>query len=259
MSQPLFYRGPADGYEMVLIPAGKALIGSADSDSDAGSDEKPQFEVELPDYYIGLGAVTNTQYAAFLSAARPSPSDLGKWIRLDSDCHVKAEGGGYGVDDAARYGSHPVVQVSWFGAEAYCAWSGLRLPSEFEWEKAARGPQGSRYPWGDEWDATKCRHGGNKGSEQTCEVWDYPDGVSGYGVYNMSGNVWEWCSDWYEADVYQRYGKGDLTPPASGSSRVVRGGSWRFDDPSYLRAAARLFHVPSYRLGYFGFRCVRGL
>ena len=260
MAHPLFYRGPVDGYEMVLIPAGRALIGSSDSDSDAEGREKPQFEVELPDYYIGLGAVTNIQYAGFLSASRPSSSDLGKWILLDSDCHVKAEGGGYGVDDVGRHGDHPVVQVSWFGAEAYCAWSGLRLPSEIEWEKAARGPQGSRYPWGDEWDATKCRHSGNKGSERTCGVWDYPDGVSGYGVYNMSGNVLEWCSDWYDAAAYPRYARGDLTRPASGQYRVVRGGSWSCDGPSYLRAAYRYYgRDPSLRGSYYGFRCVRGL
>ena len=247
MSHPLFYRSPADGYEMVLIPAGKAMIGSADGDSDAQANEKPQFEVDLPDYYIGLAPVTNEQYLRFVESTGHRPPD-----KADYGTAVWS-GRSFPADKA----QHPVVCVNWDDAQAYCGWAGLRLASEFEWEKAARGPQRSRYPWGDEWDATKCRHDGNKGSEMTCEVWDYPDGVSGYGVYNMSGNVREWCSDWYEEAAYKRYVRGDLTPPASGQYRDVRGGSWDCDDPSLLRAAYRRSLDPSRR--YFGFRCVRGL
>jgi formylglycine-generating enzyme required for sulfatase activity len=243
----LFYGNPIDGYEMVLVPAGKALVGD------------PPFEVNLPDYYLGLYCVTNVQYAAFLSAAQPSDGDLEKWVLLDSDCHVVRSDSGYGVDDEEGYGDHPVVQVSWYGAEAYCEWAGLRLPSELEWEKGARGTEGEVYPWGNEWKAEYCRHAGNRGSERTCRVWEYPDGVSVWGCYNMSGNVWEWCADCYDAGVYKSYATGDLTPPSTGSSRVVRGGSWRSDFPWFFRAAYRIYNGPSNRYGYPGFRCARGL
>jgi formylglycine-generating enzyme required for sulfatase activity len=255
----LFYRNAVDGYEMVLVPAGKAVFGSRDNDPDALDREKPQFAAELPDYYLGLYCVTNAQYAAFLSAAQPSDGDLEKWVLLDSDCHVVRSGSGYRVDDGERYGDHPVVQVSWYGAEAYCEWAGLRLPSELEWEKGARGTEGEVYPWGNEWKAEYCRHAGNRGSERTCRVWEYPDGVSVWGCYNMSGNVWEWCADWHAQEVYKSYAKGDLRPPSTGSYKVVRGGSWLFDFPRYFRAANRSHSDPSYRYYALGFRCARGL
>jgi formylglycine-generating enzyme required for sulfatase activity len=259
MSHPHLYRHPADGNEMILIPAGKSLIGSAADDPDAEDRERPQFEVELPDYYIGLACVTNEQYAVFLSSLRPSSSDLEEWILLDSDCHVVSRDGAYEVDDAEQWALHPVVQASWYGAVAYCAWAGLRLPTELEWEKAARGPQGFRYPWGDEWDGERCRHSGGEDSEGTCEVWDYPHGVSGYGLYNPGGNVWEWCSDWYDEKVYARYARGDLTPPATGDDRVVRGGSWYYGLTTLFRAAYRSSSFPANRYFSLGFRCVRGL
>jgi formylglycine-generating enzyme required for sulfatase activity len=218
MLHPHLYRHPADGNEMILIPAGKSLIGSSADDPDASSDEKPQFEVELPDYYIGLACVTNEQYLAFVAAT------------------------GHRAPDEADYGT-PV-------------WSGGGFPAE----KAARGPQGFRYPWGDEWDGERCRHSVGEDSEGTCEVWDYPYGVSGYGLYNPGGNVWEWCSDWYEEQAYARYARGDLTPPASGDRRVVRGGSWSDGSTTYFRAACRFYAgPPADRYNSLGFRCVRGL
>jgi formylglycine-generating enzyme required for sulfatase activity len=254
------YRNPVDGYEMVLVPAGTAIFGSREGEPDSQYDGKPQFEAQLPDYYMGLYCVTNAQYAAFLSAAKPSGNDLQSWILLDSDCHVRSRGSDYGVDDEQRYGDHPVVQVSRYGAEAYCAWSGLRLPSELEWEKAARGSEGLVYPWGNEWDATKCRHAGNQTNERTCRVWEYPEGVSVWGLYNMTGNVSEWCADWYEADAYHRYARGEFTPPRVGSGdNVVRGGSWAYVFPRAFRAAFRVSNNPSNRGNGVGFRCARGL
>lgn len=244
-----FVSSRKDGNKMVLIPAGKCLIGSTADDPDANDDEKPQFEVELPDYYIGLACVTNEQYLRFVEATGHRPPN-----KADSGEPVWR-----GKSFPAELALHPVVCVSWDDAVAYCKWAGLRLPSELEWEEEARGPQGYRYPWGDEWDATQCRHDKNRGSETTCDVWGYPIGVSGYGLCNCSGNVWEWCSDWYEEKAYQRYARGDLTPLESGNGRVVRGGSWTDDGPSYFRAAVRYGAYPAYRYFFSGFRCVRGL
>ncbi len=232
-----------DGTVMVLIPAVKFLAG----------DEK--FPVELPAYYMAIHPVTNEQYARFLNDRKPNKEELEKWIRLNYDCFVKQSGSGY-----AAYGgkqSHPVVQVSWYGAKAYCEWAGLRLPTELEWEKGSRGIDGREYPWGNEWNEAKCRNNNNQGSEKTAEVYAYLEGVSPYGLYQMSGNVLEWCEDWYDEDAYKRFKTGNLTLPDSGKNRCVRGGSWGFNYSGSFRCASRYSSDPKYRNASYGFRCVR--
>jgi formylglycine-generating enzyme required for sulfatase activity len=192
---------------LVLIPAGKFLAG----------DKPATFEVNLPAFYMGRYPVTTAQYARFLNAVRPSGVELARWMLLDAKGSVYKEGENYLAATGKQ--DHPVVNVSWHGAQAYCRWAGLRLPTELEWEKAARGVDGRDYPWGNAWDAGKCRHAGNRNGETTAAVTAYADGCSPFGLAQMSGNVWQWCADGHEADAYTRYRQGNLAPPARIRSR----------------------------------------
>jgi formylglycine-generating enzyme required for sulfatase activity len=244
-----------DSTKLVLIPEGMFLAGGPGTDE--GGDDP--FPVKLPAYYLALYPVTNIQYARFLSQGRPSKSDLRELILLNSDCFVRKA-----VSRYEAYGDkndHPVVNVTWNGANAYAKWAGLRLPSELEWEKGARGVDGREYPWGNTWDKSKCRNITNQGDERTCSVQIYPEGRSPWGLYQMSGNILEWCEDWYDRNAYNRYRLGKLSPPSKRvflgeiiRGRVLRGGSWNRSDPRCFRGAYR---GPSARARERGFRLVR--
>ena len=270
---PPNFRNSTDGYQMILVPAGEAVFGSHEAEEGSEYDRRPQFRASLGSYYLGKYPVRNREYARFLDAVKPSETELTtrNWILLDDDCHVVRTRDGFrvrgeegrppvevGGEAAASDGwaDHPVVQVSWYGAQAYCAWAGLRLPTELEWEKGARGSGASVYPWGDQWDPTRCRNEGNKGSGRTSVVWEYPEGNSAWGHYQMVGNVWEWCEDWHRNDVYARYADGDLAPPQSGGGKVIRGGCWYGHHLWYFRCAYAGLALPGDRFSG-GFRCAR--
>lgn len=225
---------PTDGSVMRLIPAGEFIMGSTPEQIEAarhmdiyGSqftllDELPQFRAFLPDFYLSECAVTNEQFAKFLNDIQPDEKEL-QHLAPELKCICVDENKIYRAADG--FENHPVVHVSWFGADAYCRWAGLRLPTELEWEKAARGADGRIFPWGDEWHDDFLRwHSTARNGETTAPVDAYPNGRSPFGIFQMAGNVDEWCAEPYQWDIYQRYATGDLHLPAQGATQVVRGG-----------------------------------
>ena len=227
-----------DGAKMVLIPAGSFDMGSGES-----SDEQPVHTVYVDAFYMDEYEVTNAQYWKFMSATG----------------HREPR---YWDDSDYNQPNQPVVGVDWNDAVAYARWAGRRLPTEAEWEYAARGGlSGRKYPWGDPISTSQANYGSNVG--KPVPVGSYS--ANGYGLYDMAGNVYEWCSDWYDEDYYSSSPSRNPQGPSSGSYRVLRGGSWNDNtgDSSWvfnLRVAYRNYSIPSvtFNLDYLGFRCVSG-
>jgi formylglycine-generating enzyme required for sulfatase activity len=230
-----------DNSVMVYVPDGEFIMGSSDSDASADS-EKPLHSVKLDEFWIDKYEVTNADFAQFVEATG---------YQTDAE----KEGLSKTWRDAAEdEDNHPVVYVSWNDAVAYCQWLGKRLPTEAEWEKAARGTDGKIWPWGNDWDEDKvnCK---DAGPGHTTAVGSYPDGTSPYGAEDMAGNVCEWVTDWYQWDYYQAaLDHNNPQGPNQGASRVVRGGSWAL--PQRLtRCASRFGFLPWVRRDDLGFRC----
>ncbi len=241
--------------ELILIPAGKFLMGSdPEKDKYAYEDEQPQHTVYLPDYYLAKTPVTNPQYAAFVEATDH------RWPK-----HWKGEKPPRGKE------AHSVVEVSWHDAVAYCNWlaevtgKAYRLPSEAEWEKGARGTDGRVYPWGDQWDPERCNSKeGGRGA--TMPVGAYPKGGSPYGLLDMAGNVWEWTrslwgKDLFEPDFKYPYKLDDGRENLKAGNdvrRVLRGGSWS-NIQRVARCASRGGDVPDIFRANVGFRVVVSL
>jgi formylglycine-generating enzyme required for sulfatase activity len=230
---------PIDGMVQVYVPAGSFQMGSDSGDPD----EKPVHPVMLDAFWIDHTEVTNAMYTLCVEAGKCSPPSSSKSYTRDN----------YYGD--AQYNNYPVIYVSWDNANAYCDWAGRRLPTEAEWEKAARGTDGRTYPWGnDAPDSNLLNFNSNVGD--TTEVGAYPSGASPYSALDMVGNVWEWVNDWYDEAYYGNSPSENPQGPASGQYRVLRGGSWSFGVGG-VRAAYRDRGEPGYFSGRIGFRCAR--
>lgn len=243
----------SDGMVMVYVPAGKYPMGSTDNDPNAEDNEKPQHSVYLDAFWVDRTEVTNAQYGRCVEAG---------------DCPVPTfcSSGEPTYGDAAK-SDHPVVCVGWDDARAYCQWAGARLPTEAEWEKAARGTDSRIYPWGNAFDGGRlnqcdanCEYlgretGADDGYVRTAPVGSFPPGASPYGALDMLGNVWEWVNDWYDAGYYDHSPSRNPEGPGSGTARVVRGDSWGGGLPT-ARCAFRQPAQPVWNsTDNIGFRC----
>jgi formylglycine-generating enzyme required for sulfatase activity len=303
-----------DGAIMMVVPASEFVMGATESHPDLPpeplgakalnpyqvllaradaswreADERPARTVKLDAFAIDRHEVGNAQYRKFLDGIMQSGDH--------SRCHRDEP---KGKDHTPRYWREfnpllndayyarmapfdadtfaaddlPVVGVDWFDAYAYAAWAGKRLPSEAEWELAARGSDGRRWPWGNEWQYGLCNIGGEKGGIDISDrgfggrekdgyiyvspVGSFPGGRSPFGCDDMAGNVAEWCADWYQSDYYGLASQTNPRGPAGGLARVVRGGSAQ-NSPSTVRCAARRMYEPDFRTFTLGFRCAKDM
>jgi formylglycine-generating enzyme required for sulfatase activity len=235
-----------DGLEYVWVPAGTFMMGCVLDDSACDYYEKPRHQVTLTKgYWIGQTEVTVDAYQHFASASGVGMPDAPVF---DSNWHDR---------------SHPIVNVSWNEASAYCDWAGGRLPTEAEWERAARGKrEGSLYPWGNSINHEYANYGNDKGTGGMAlgrDRWEFTAPVAsfdpnGLGLYDMAGNVMEWVKDWFSDKYYAGAPSVDPRGPLTGSYRVLKGGGWK-NGPRPLRSSWRFSGQQSAKRDYIGFRC----
>ena len=270
-------------HEMVLVPAGEFTMGlTAEQDqwirqrewwydwmedTDFLEREQPAHTVHLDTYYIDKYEVTNAQYVAFLNAFGSNTGSEGiEFLNLEDE-NVQIRRGRRLTGSSSpgkielispELANLPVMEVSWYGAKAYCEWMGGRLPTEAEWEKAARGTDGRIFPWGGGLGENKAYYIEFMIGESPWnkEVGSYPEGVSPYGAYDMAGNVDEWVADWFDSGYYARSPSHNPQGPPGGEWRVMRGGSW-YGDTFFLHTSARGSSEPARWNFSIGFRCAR--
>ena len=258
---------------LVFVSEGNFQMGSND-----GTDfEKPKHTVWLDDFWIDQTEVTNTQFEEFVKECNyETDAELANWsyvFNMPSGKWPKVVGVNWRhpqgpTSNLNRLGNYPVTYMSWNDASAYCKWAGRRLPSEAEWEKAARGTDNRLYPWGNQKPGNILLNFADKnitvgwadkisddGYSFTSPVGHYPEGASPYGALDMAGNVWEWDNDWFDPNYYlsQNIWR-NPTGPSTRSGRVLRGGSW-YDSGTVSRSSFRLGYYPMDWFAYYGFRC----
>lgn len=233
---------------MVLVPAGSFLMGSDPrKDRAAGPQEQPQRQVYLDTFKVDRFEVSNVEYLRFVFG---TGADWPKFWRENPF--------------AEKAALHPVINVNWYEADAFCRWAGKRLPTEAEWEKAARGVDGRTFPWGNEpagWIKSNIAHPGSKRGFKyppLANINRYDKGASPYGVYQMAGNVSEWVSDWFDPEYYRHIQDENPQGPKTGDQKVFRGGSWN-EDPEVARSAGRNAGLPDRRSYLTGFRCANSV
>ncbi len=218
------------------------------------NDAFPDHNVRLDSYWIDIHEVTNRYYQKFVEATGHRPA-------LDETCESDScwSGNLWNKDGTfpADVANQPVTQVSWNDAFAYCKWRGKRLPTEAEWEKAARGPLGNLFPWGNDAPPGRATFRRKwRGKTTMTDVGSYPTGKSIYGLHDMAGNVWEWVADWYEQKAYKSHPKWNPKGPATGELKVIRGGSW-VNNKDTLVSGFRRWSRPEVRFNDTGFRCAK--
>ena len=240
-----------DGSVLLLVPAGPFVRGSK---ADEGHDnERPQKKIKISGFYIDKTEVSTAQYLRCVEAGKcQQPA----WAEPGCKYNLKTGRKKTYVGFVGK--RQPIVGVDWDDADAYCRWVGRRLPTEAEWEKAARGIDGRTYPWGSK--PPTCaraafdRGEGNHCRKKTAQVTAYRRGRSPYGALNMAGNVWEWVADRNDDRYYEKAPDKDPPGPSTGDDRVMRGGSWNTVQNG-LRCAYRITYVPAWRSRDLGFRC----
>ncbi|HBY09450.1 MAG TPA: hypothetical protein DEH22_17335 [Chloroflexi bacterium] len=242
-----------DGMVLHYVPAGEFLMGSTDQSLGSDYDEKPQHPVFLDAFWIDQTEVTNAMFAVFLNEMGNQVEGHAAWLdTIDEDVLLAQIDGIW--QPKKETSDFPAVEVTWYGARAYCDWAGRRLPTEAEWEKAARGTDARSYPWGEEQDCSKAQVA-NCHSVLT-DVGSKPSGMSPYGIFDMAGSVWEWVADWYAEDYYAISPANNPTGPEDGSARALRGGSYDYNW-KHARTADRRLNGPANSMNDYGFRCVQ--